>query len=199
MKINLLSRWVHAAILFLMVVLLVVSIQGASAEECTSACSPENGMIPPVNLMQKDSGKLYVRPSSSPFTIVSSILSITVTQMVTVTTNMPVDPLGTITPPPGLTATATLIPLPTITLQFPKSTVTEFLLMARRQPGSQDLSKQEEISGLTRLRRLWPFILLFTIWIVLGVWFIFSQLILDWAPIPPKWEIVQDWFADELS
>jgi len=179
LKINLLSKWVHAAILFLMVVLLVVSIQGASAEECTSACSPENGMIPPVNLMQKDSGKLYVRPSSSPFTIVSSILSITVTQMVTVTTNMPVDPLGTITPPPGLTATATLIPLPTITLQFPKATETGFLLMARRQPGSQDLSKQEEISGLPRLKRLWPFILLFMIWIVLGVWFIFSQLILD--------------------
>jgi len=176
---NLFSRWVHAAILLLTMVLLVVSIQGASAEECTSACTPENGVIPPVNLMQKDSGKLYVRQSSSPFTRVSSILSITVTQTVTVTTNMPVDPLGTITPPPGLTATATLIPLPTITLQFPKATETEFLLMARRQPGSQDLSKQEEISGLTRLRRLWPFILLFTIWIVLGVWFIFSQLILD--------------------
>ncbi len=51
--------------------------------------------------------------------------------------------------------------------------------MARRQPGSQELSKQEEISGLTRLKRLWPFVLLFMIWIVLGVWFIFSQLILD--------------------
>lgn len=177
--INLISRWVHTAILLLTVVLLVVTIQGASAEECTSACSPENGMIPPVNLMQKDSGKPYVRRSSSPFTIVSSILSITETQMVTVTTNMPVDPLGTITPQPGLTATATLIPLSTITLQFPKATETGFLLMARRQPGSQDLSKQEETSGLTRLKRLWPFVLLFTIWIVLGVWFIFSQLILD--------------------
>lgn len=176
---NLFSRWVHAAILLLTVVLLVVSIQGASAEECTSACIPEKGVILPVNLMQKDSYKLYVRQSSSPFTRVSSILSITVTQKVTVTTKMPVDPLGIITPPPGLTATATLIPLPTSTLQFPKATETEFLLMARRQPGSQDLSKQEEISYLTRLRHLWPFILLFTIWIVLGVWFIFSQLILD--------------------
>ena len=176
---NLFSRWVHAAILLLTVVLLVVSIQGASAGECTSVYTPENGVIPPVNLMQKDSGKLYVRQSSSPFARVSSILSITVTQSVTATTNMTVDPLGTITPPPGLTATATLIPLPTITLQFPKATETGFLLMARRQPGSQDLSKQEEISGLTRLRRLWPFVLLFTIWIVLGVWFIFSQLILD--------------------
>ena len=37
---NLFSRWVHAAILLLMVVLLVVLIQGASAEECTSACTP---------------------------------------------------------------------------------------------------------------------------------------------------------------
>ena len=92
---------------------------------------------------------------------------------------MPVDPLGTTTPPPGLTATATLIPLPTITLQFPKATETVFLLMARRQPGSQELTKQNQTSGLTRFRRLWPFILLFTIWIVLGVWFIFSQLILD--------------------
>jgi hypothetical protein len=176
---NLFSRWVNAAILLLTAVLLVVSIQGASAEGCTSACTPENGVIPPVNLMQKDSGKLYVRQSSSPFTRVSSILSITVTQTVTVTTNMPVDPLGTITPPPGLTATATLIPLPTITLQFPKATETGFLLMARRQPGSQELTKQNQTSGLSRFRRLWPFILLFTIWIVLGVWFIFSQLILD--------------------
>ena len=176
---NLFSRWVHTAILLLTVVLVVVSIQGASAEECTSACTPENGVIPPVNLIQKDSGKLCARQSSSPFTRVSSILSITVTKTVTVTTNMPVDPLGTITPPPGLTATATLIPLPTITLQFPKATETGFLLMARRQPGSEELTKQNQISGLTRLRRLWPFILLFTIWIVLGVWFIFSQLILD--------------------
>jgi hypothetical protein len=176
---NIFFRWVHAAILLLTVVLLIVSIQGTAARECTSACAPENGLISPVNLMQKDSGKLYVRHSVSRFTRVSSILSITVTQTVTVTTNMPVDPLGTITPQPGLTATATLIPLPTITLQFPKATETEFLLMARRQPGSQDLSKQEEIAGLTRLRRLWPFILLFTIWIVLGIWFIFSQLILD--------------------
>ena len=176
---NLFSRWVHSAVLLLMVVSLVVLIQGASAEECTSTCTPENGVISPVNLMQKDSGKLYVRHSASRFTRVSSILSITVTQTVTVTTNMPVDPLGTITPQPGLTATATLIPLPTITLQFPKATETGFLLMARRQPGSQDLSKQEEITGITRLRRLWPFVLLFTIWIILGVWFIFSQLILD--------------------
>ncbi len=176
---NLFSRSVHAAILLLTVVLLFISIRGASAEECTSADNPENSVIPPVNLMQKDSGKLYVRQSSSRFTRVSSILSITVTQTVTVTTNMPVDPLGTITPQPDLTATATLIPLPTITLQFPKATETGFLLMARRQPGSQDLSKQEGIAVLTRLRRLWPFVLLFTIWIVLGVWFIFSQLILD--------------------
>ncbi|MFC2042741.1 hypothetical protein ACFLUA_01130 [Chloroflexota bacterium] len=176
---NLLYRWVHAAILLLTVVLLVVSNQGASAEECTSACTPENWVFPPVNLMQKDSGKLYGMHSFSPFVRVSSILLITVTQTTTVTTNMPVDPVGTITPPPDLTATATLIPLPTITLQFPKATETGFLLMARRQPGSQDLEKQEEISGFTRLRHLWPFILLFTIWIVLGVWFIFSQLILD--------------------
>jgi hypothetical protein len=176
---NLFSRWVHAAILLLTVVFMVASIQGASAEECTSACTPENGMIPPVNIMQKDSDKLFVRQPSSPFTRVSSILSITVTQTITVTTNIPFNPLGTITPPPGLTAIATLIPLPTSTLQFPKATETEFLLMVRRQPGLQDLSKQEEISGLSRLRRLWPFILLFTIWIVLGVWFIFSQLILD--------------------
>jgi hypothetical protein len=176
---NMFSTWVHAAILFLTAVLLVVLIQGASAEGCTSACNPENGVIPPVNLMQKDSGKLYARQSSSHFTRVSSILSITLTQSVTVTTKMPVDPLGTITPQPGLTATATLIALPTITLQFPKATETGFLLMARRQPGSQDLSKQEGIAGLTHFRRLWPFVLLFAIWIVLGVWFIFSQLILD--------------------
>ena len=176
---NMFFRWVHAAILLLTVALLVVLIQVVSAEECTSACTLENDLIPHINLIQKDSGKLYVRQSFSTFTRVSSILSITVTQSVTATTNMTVDPLGTITPPPGLTATATLIPLPTFTLQFPKATETGFLLMARRQPGSQDLSKQEEISGLTRLRHLWPFVLLFTIWIVLGVWFIFSQLILD--------------------
>ena len=176
---NLFSMWVHAAILFLTVLLLVVLIQGASAEGCKSVCTPENGVIPPVNLIQKDSGKLYERQSVSRFKRVSSILSITVTKTVTVTTTMPVDPLVTITPPLGLTATATLIPLPTITLQFPKATEPGFLLMARRQPGSQDLSKQEKISDLTRLRRLWPFVLLFTIWIVLGVWFVFSQLILD--------------------
>jgi hypothetical protein len=176
---NLLFRWVHAAILLLTAVLLVASIQGVSAEECTSVCNPENGVIPHVSLMQKDSGRLYARQSSSPFTRVSSILSITVTQPVTVTTNMLVDPLGKITPPPGMTTTATLIPLPTITLQFPKTTETEFLLMAKRQPGSQELTKQDQTSGLTRVRRLWPFILLFTIWIVLGVWFIFSQFILD--------------------
>lgn len=187
---NLLFRWVHAAIFLLTVVLLIVSFKGASAEECTSACNPDNGVITLVSLMQKDSSKLYARHSSSPFTGVSSILSITLTQTVTVTTNMLVDPLGTITPPPGMTTTATLNPLPTVTLQFPKATETGFLLMAKRQPGSQELTKQDQTSGLTLVRRLWPLILLFTIWIVLGGWFIISQLLLDWTPISPKWEIV---------
>jgi len=84
-----------------------------------------------------------------------------------------------ITSPEYFTGTATLPPVPTYTLQFPKITETSQLLYANRDPGESEITKKEQIPFWLSLKRFWPFVLLIVIWFVIGIWYIFSQLIID--------------------
>ncbi|MBN2551077.1 MAG: hypothetical protein JXB15_18085 [Anaerolineales bacterium] len=75
----------------------------------------------------------------------------------------------------SLTATATLLPFPTITLQYPRFTSTPRLLAAERQPGLPALSKPEPGAALRQALRLWPCGLILFIWLFLGIWFVATQ------------------------
>ena len=84
-----------------------------------------------------------------------------------------------ITPTEFVSGTATIPPVPTFTLEFPDENRTSQLLQANRSSTISEISKNESNSFWTTIRRYWPFVLLFITWIVIGIWFIFSQMILD--------------------
>jgi hypothetical protein len=71
-------------------------------------------------------------------------------------------------------ATATLIPFPSVTFQFPVVTPTDELNTVGYQ-SSQVPPKQGESSDLGSLSRLWPLALILAAWVILGVWFIIIQ------------------------
>lgn len=84
-----------------------------------------------------------------------------------------------ITSPEFITGTATIPPVPTYTLQFPKVTETSQLLQANRYPEESEITKKESVPFWLSIRRFWPFVLLIVIWLVIGIWYIFSQLIIE--------------------
>jgi hypothetical protein len=84
-----------------------------------------------------------------------------------------------ITTPDYFTGTATLPPIPTYTLLFPKVTETSQLLHANRYPEESEITKKERIPFWFSLRRFWPFVMLIVLWVVISIWYIFSQLIID--------------------
>ena len=84
-----------------------------------------------------------------------------------------------ITPTGFLSGTATIPPVPTFTLEFPDENRKSQLLQANRSPTLSEISKKESNPFWTPIRRYWPLLLLFIIWIIIGIWFIFSQMILD--------------------
>ena len=73
-----------------------------------------------------------------------------------------------------ITGTATIPPLPTYTLIFPEITPEMELFQTNRQP----LEKQTSPQFWRTIQRLWPILLLAVIWIILGLWFVFSQMII---------------------
>ena len=73
-----------------------------------------------------------------------------------------------------ITGTATIPPLPTYTLIFPETTAETELFQTHRQPIEKQTSPQYWIT----LQRFWPILLLAVIWIILGLWFVFSQMII---------------------
>lgn len=73
-----------------------------------------------------------------------------------------------------ITGTATIPPLPTYTLIFPESTEEMELLQKNRQP----FEKQSSSQYLETVRRFWPIFLLVVLWALLGLWFVFSQMII---------------------
>lgn len=75
--------------------------------------------------------------------------------------------------------TATLIPFPTITFQYPQVTRTGSLAYAQHQPGSPDLPKERVSPVWGRLLRLWPVLLLALVWLVIAIWFVVAQRFVD--------------------
>ncbi len=87
---------------------------------------------------------------------------------------------ATITPTleisPGTTpATATLLPLPKVTFQYPHLTRTVGLLVIEHPPDSPDLSKGGGTIAWKKLVRWWPLLIILGLWLILGFWFVFSQ------------------------
>jgi len=84
-----------------------------------------------------------------------------------------------INPPEYISGTVTIPPVPTYTLEFPRVTETSQLLQANRSPENSEISKKESAPFWFSLWRFWPIVLLMVIWFVIGIWYIFSQLIID--------------------
>ena len=75
--------------------------------------------------------------------------------------------------------TATLIPLPSITMLYPTITEVDQVLAIKHAPDSTALQKKSSIIKLEKISNYLPIILIFTIWIVLGILFLFYQRRLD--------------------
>lgn len=73
-----------------------------------------------------------------------------------------------------ISATATIPPVPTYTLIFPEITEESQLFQINRQP----VEKQSSPQYLRAIRRYWPILLLVILWTLLGLWFLFSQMII---------------------
>jgi len=73
-----------------------------------------------------------------------------------------------------ISATATIPPVPTYTLIFPEITEESQLFQINRQPAEKQSSPQYLIT----IRRYWPIFMLVILWILLGLWFLFSQMII---------------------
>ena len=74
-----------------------------------------------------------------------------------------------------LGVTATLAPFPTVTYLYPQHTPTAHLLFAPRQPGAPELAKDDGPPTWQSLVRLVICGMVLLLWLVLAVWFVFSQ------------------------
>ncbi len=128
-------------------------------------------------------------PTATPVLAVSSTPTASATSLPTLTATPTPEltgtelPLPTIPPPAVLvtttasapagvlTATATLIPFPNITVETLAATSTDALNYLEAPPGASSLPKGGE-SLWARLRRFWPLAIILFFWLVLGVWFV---------------------------
>jgi hypothetical protein len=74
------------------------------------------------------------------------------------------------------TSTPTLIPFPTVSLVIPTPTYTPELYYLHQPPGSLKLQKGEP-SLFQKIGRLWPLFVIFTLWVILIIWFVIVQLL----------------------
>jgi len=72
-------------------------------------------------------------------------------------------------------AESTLVPLPTLTIEFPDATPVAALSMISRSPDSGEMTKQGPAPQSRSLRSLLPLAFIALIWIILGGWFYFSM------------------------
>lgn len=75
------------------------------------------------------------------------------------------------------TPTSTYLPLPAVTMIYPKITATQQLMLAYRS--ASDVPKQRLPFIFTLLLRFWPLGLIFSVWGILGLWLIFIQHKMD--------------------
>lgn len=72
-------------------------------------------------------------------------------------------------------AESTIVPLPSVTIEFPDATPVAALSMISRSPNSGEMTKQGPSSPGRSLSSLLPLAFIALIWIILGVWFYFSM------------------------
>jgi hypothetical protein len=80
--------------------------------------------------------------------------------------------------PVVITATATLIPFPSITYQFPQVTATAQLLSLERIPGAGGPPKDQRTTGWKAVRFAWPLLLLVVVWLGLVAWFLAALMLI---------------------
>ena len=145
---------------------LTASITLTSTSTLTITASPTHTITPTPS------------PSTSP-TFSSTFSTITMTQLApSPTLTLASFETESSTPEnvPGIiTATTTLIPLPAITFQFPQTTQTTALLVVQHPPDSADLPKGGMFPLGRKILRWWPILVIFTLWLVLGFWFVLIQ------------------------
>ena len=98
----------------------------------------------------------------------------------TPTTTFPPAPpeLSSATPDEGTaTPTPTYLPLPSVTMVYPRVTLAPELFFAQRPP--EQMEKQRTPPVLNLILRFWPLGLLFFVWGILGVWLILIQYQID--------------------
>jgi hypothetical protein len=71
--------------------------------------------------------------------------------------------------------TASLIPLPEITYQFPQTAESGLLLAMKHPSDSPELAKGSGLITWEKLIRWWPLLIVLGLWTILGFWFVISQ------------------------
>jgi hypothetical protein len=72
-------------------------------------------------------------------------------------------------------SSSTLVPLPSVTIEFPDATPVAALSMISRSPDSAEMTKQGPPPQSRSLRSLAPLAFIVLIWALLGAWFYFSM------------------------
>jgi hypothetical protein len=72
-------------------------------------------------------------------------------------------------------SSSTLVPLPSVTIEFPDATPVAALSMISRSPDSAEMTKQGPAPQSRSLRSLAPLAFIVLIWLLLGAWFYFSM------------------------
>jgi len=165
-----------------------VSATQVISNTITATLSPNGSGTPSSTLSSTGtvSATLTYTPSASPLgtsTLTSTPATVTSTGIISPTTQVPimtetVSPTSDFTPEIVL-VTATLIPLPNVTFQFPQRITTAELLIIEHPSDMADLSKGGGLLGMKKLLRMWPLLVILGIWLVLGFWFVFSQYIFN--------------------
>jgi hypothetical protein len=72
-------------------------------------------------------------------------------------------------------SSSTLVPIPSVTIEFPDATPVAALSMISRSPDSAEMTKQGPPPQSRSLRSLAPLAFIVLIWLLLGAWFYFSM------------------------
>jgi hypothetical protein len=182
--------WVltQIALLLMVAILGYYSARGASEQQIvTDTATPTLTLSPTTTLGSSVTGTITLTPdtttSATPSATVTSStslpsptltptfgLALTITPTYTMPASISASPtmiLDTNTPTP------TFLPLPAVTMIYPKVTVTPQLMSAYRS--ANHVQKQRLPWIILALVRFWPLALMFLVWGLLGIWFILIQ------------------------
>jgi hypothetical protein len=121
-------------------------------------------------------------PTASPTTANIATYTPTMPLLLSPTSSATPVPLGTetVSPTPeslvsAVPVTASLIPLPAITYQYPQTREPGQLLVLKHPTDLPELAKGNGETDWKKLLRGWPLLIILGLWLVLGFWFVLSQ------------------------